>query len=64
MNGSGMPCFGAGGYPELRQLCGSCLRGGLGAEAADFVHCSKQDAESHPGRAAASCPGVLRTMEQ
>lgn len=44
------------GYLVLEQLHGSCLRGGLGAEAPGFVHCSKQDAESHPGRAAASCP--------
>lgn len=36
--------------------------GAFGAEAADFINCAKQDAESHPGRAAASCLSVLRTM--
>ena len=42
----------------------SCsLRGGRSrAEVADSVNCSKQDAESHPGKAAASCLSVLRTM--
>lgn len=38
------------------------LVGALGAEPADFINCSKQDAESHPGRAAASCLSVLHTM--
>lgn len=32
------------------------------AEAADLMECSKQDAESHPGEAAASCLSVLHTM--
>lgn len=36
--------------------------GDVGAEAADLMACSKQDAESHPGEAAASCLSVLRTM--
>lgn len=38
------------------------LVGDLGVEVADFMNCSKQDVESHPGKAAASCLSVLRTM--
>lgn len=43
-------------------LSPSYLVGDLGAEVADFINCSKQDAESHPGKAAASCLSVLHTM--
>lgn len=43
-------------------LSPSFLVGDLGAEVADFINCSKQDAESHPGKAAASCLSVLHTM--
>lgn len=47
----------------LQYLLSHCyLVGDLGAEVADFINCSKQDAESHPGEAAASCLSVLHTM--
>lgn len=36
------------------------LLGDLGAEVADLVNCAKQDGESHPGGAAASCPARSR----
>lgn len=40
------------------------LLGDLRAEAADLVNCAKQDGESHPGGAAASCPACSETGAQ